>query len=103
MRSLSCCQRVGSTGTPRRRFSSREAEGLFAGVADGFCGIVGGGLAEVGEDRFGDLRELGGVGDGDGIDGEEELGEAGFFQGIGGELVGGEATGEHGGHHVEDQ
>ena len=79
------------------------AEGLFAGVADGFLWVEGWGGVEVGEDGIGHLGEFGGVGEGGGVDGEEELGEAGFLEGVEGELVGAGAAGEHGGEHVEGE
>ena len=80
-----------------------ELEGLFAGVADGFGGVGWGGLVEVVDDGVGDVGEFGCGGYVGWVDGEEELGLAGLAEGIGWELVGGEASGEHGGHHVEDQ
>ncbi len=76
---------------------------MFAGVADGHGGVGGRGAAEVVDDGVGDVGEFGGAGDVGGVDGKEELGLAGLAEGIGWELVGGEATGEHGGHHVEDE
>ena len=58
---------------------------------------------EVFEDRFGDVGKVGRIDEVGGVDGEEELGEAGFLQGVERELVGGEAAGEHGGEHIEGE
>ena len=80
-----------------------ELEGLFAGVADRFGGVGGGGVVEVVDDGVGDVGEFGRAGYVGWVDGEEELGLAGLAEGIGWELVGGEAAGEHSGHHVEDE
>ena len=94
---------VGIDGDAEAEVFFAELEGLFAGVADGLGGVGGGGAVEVVDDGVGDVGELGGAGYVGGVDGEEELGLAGLAEGIGGELVGGEASGEHGGHHVEDE
>ena len=95
--------KVGVDGDAEAEILFAELEGLFAGVADGLGGVGGGGAVEVVEDGVGDLGEFGGAGDVGGVDGEEELGLAGLAVGIGGEFVGSQASGEHGGHHVEDE
>lgn len=77
-----------------------ETQGLLAGVAEGVGGVERRGVVEVGDDFVGDAGELAGGGEVGGVDGEEELRLAGLAERLGAELVGGEASGEHGGHHV---
>ena len=93
---------VGVDGDAEAEVFFAELEGLLAGIADGFGGVNWGGLLERLDDAFGDVIEFGGGGEGGRIDGEEDLRLACFAEGIGAELVGGEAAGEHGGNHVED-
>jgi len=80
-----------------------EVEGLFAGVADGFAGVYRCGFVQEGQDAFGCLGKVLRASDVGGIDSEEDLGLAGLAEGIAGELMGGEAAGEHGSKHVEDE
>jgi hypothetical protein len=80
-----------------------ELQGLFARVADGVAGIGWRCLLERVEDGVGDLGELLRIGDGGGVDGEEDLGEAGLAEGVAGNLMGGQTAGEHRGEHIEDE
>ncbi len=93
---------VGVNGDAEAEVFFAELEGLLPGIADGFGGVDGGGLLEGVDDAVGDVVEFGGGSECGGVDGEEDLGLACFAEWIGAELVGGEASGEHGGDHVED-
>ena len=90
-------------GNAEAKIFFAEAQGLLAGVAEGGGGVERRGVVEVGDDFVGDVGELAGGGEVGRVDGEEELRLSGFAEWLGAELVGGEASGEHGGHHVEDE
>jgi len=93
----------GGDGDSEALVFAAEVEGLFAGVADGAGGIDGRGRAQGFEDGCGGAVEFGAVGEVGGIDGEEDLADAGFAGGLAGDFVGGAAAGEHRGEHVQDE